>query len=661
MTRDSLHDKLAVILHADVVSSTALVKNDEHLAHARIREAFGRFRDFITNYHGRVLELRGDALLAEFERASDAISATLAFQADHAMRLAAIDDAIRPEIRAGISMGEVVIADGTITGAGVVLAQRVEQLAAPGGLCITSAVQETLPGRMPFELESLGEQQLKGFDDPLRVFRVALQAGAPVPPPRRRVKSAGLRGPLPWMVAAALLVLAAVVAYQFLPAPAGEGTSGPGAVDGQVSLPDKPSIAVLPFTNLSDDAQQEYFADGLTEDLITDVSRLTGLFVIARNTVFTYKDKAVDIGRVAGELGVRYILEGSVRRVGNEVRINAQLIDVSSGGHIWADRYDGSLDDVFSMQDRITQSIVAALEVTLTGREQRRLARDETDNPRAYDAFLKGWQLYRRYTPNDFAAAIPHFKLAVELDPDYGRAWAALASMYWISYQKSYAWTLVVNPNRDNWVSWLQTRSLASDYLEQAMRNPTPLAHQVESQMSLDFRQFDKALGEAERSVALDPNDPEGHLAMGWALVFAGRPGEAIASAETGMRLDPNNLGPHLAVLGLSRLSQREYDAAESALRQALRLTPENKNLLLPLAVTQEYLGNRSQASASLQQFVDFFIYYAPKIDTYLEWWPFRREADIRHFGGGLVSAGLSCEEDMIAYIDRLRQGGTLQ
>ena len=301
MAKDDLSGKLAIILHADVVASTQLVQQNEQLAHQRIQDGFRRFSDTIVKYHGRVQELRGDALLAEFERPSDAVTAALSFQSDHRDRLAQYDDDIRPQMRVGIALGEVVIADGTVTGAGVVLAQRIEQLAEPGGLCITSAIHEALPGRMPFSLDSLGEQSLKGFDDPVRVYQVRLNSGESVPLPQSKRQATRQ---INWIGTALIVVLVAIVVgyWSYQSAPREE----PASLERMAfPLPDKPSIAVLPFTNMSDDAQQEYFADGMTEDLITDLSKISGLFVIARNSTFSYKGQQVKVRQVAEDLGVR--------------------------------------------------------------------------------------------------------------------------------------------------------------------------------------------------------------------------------------------------------------------------------------------------------------------------------------------------------------------
>jgi TolB-like protein len=426
-------------------------------------------------------------------------------------------------------------------------------------------------------------------------------------------------------------------------------------------LPDKPSIAVLPFTNMSDDPNQEYFVDGMTEDLITDLAKIESLFVIARNTVFTYKGKSVAVPAVARELGVRYVLEGSVRRVGDVVRINTQLIDGISGAHIWAERYDGTLANIFALQDEVTKEIVAQLQITLTPDERDRRERRGTDNADAHDAYLRGSQFYRLYTPEDFARAIPHLEQAVELDPNYSLASATLASIYWIAYRRGYTWSRFVNPDKNNMHSRQGARDKAERHLKQAVRSPTPLAHQIESQIWWEYRQFDRALGEAKQAVTLDQNDPAGHLAMAWAQIFAGRAEAAIASTETGIRLDPSFPGSHLFALGTAQLMLERYDAAEMTLKRALAFNPENLEILAPLAITYARTGKQDEAKAALQKYIDVWILWGQKIETYMTWWPFKREVDIRLFGGGLIKAGLCCSEPFEEYIGRLRRGGTLE
>jgi adenylate cyclase len=284
-------------------------------------------------------------------------------------------------------------------------------------------------------------------------------------------------------------------------------------------LPDKPSIAVLPFTNISEDPKQEYFADGMTEDLITDLSKISGLFVIARNSAFTYKGKPVKVDQISRELGVRYVLEGSVQKADDRVRINAQLIDATTGGHLWAERYDGKLVDIFALQDKVTQKIVAALAVKLTAGEQELVARKDTGTIEAYDAFLQGWQHYRRITRDDLAKAVTYLKKAIELDPNYGRAHAALAGAYWLSYRRGWSWKM-------DWPYEVKSRVplLAHEHLEKALKSPTSLAHQVASWMLVHEPLHDEAIAEAERAIALNPNDVDNLFAMARALIRITRP-----------------------------------------------------------------------------------------------------------------------------------------
>ena len=539
MAKDRLSETLAVILHADVEGSTELVHQDKQLAHERIQNSFQRFSNIIEKYHGQVLELRGDALLASFVNASDAVKTALAFQADHNYHISQLPDDFRPLIRVGISMGEVVIADNTVTGTGVVQAQRVEQLADPGGICITTAIHESLSKRTSFEFLSLGDQVLKGFDHPIHVYRVELKPGESVPAPAETGKQDSVPANRKLMVAvvvAALFVVGGVAYWSTLQEPKVESAS----IDRMAyPLPDKPSIAVLPFTNMSNDAEQEYFADGMTEDLITDISKVSGLFVIARNSVFTYKGKAVKVRQVAEELGVRYVMEGSVRRVGNQVRINAQLIDATTGGHIWAERYDGSLNDVFSMQDKITKNIVNALEVTLVVQKNGNLARGKTINPDAYDAFLQGWEHFQRHNADDSAKAIPYLEAAIRLDSTYAQAHAALAAVYlevWDSH-----WAEVLE------ISSLEAMKNAKEHLHQAMKQPSSLAHWVASNILIAEGSYKAAITEAKQVVALDSNNAAGYATLAKALTLSGKTNESAILIEKAVRLDPYSSPLHTA------------------------------------------------------------------------------------------------------------------
>jgi TolB-like protein/class 3 adenylate cyclase/rhodanese-related sulfurtransferase/Tfp pilus assembly protein PilF len=584
MAIERLTEKLAVILHADVVGSTQLVQRDEHLAHKRIQESFRRFADIIEQYGGGILELRGDALIAEFERASDAVSATLAFQADQATYLSHLEDELKPGIRAGIAMGEVVMGNNTVTGAGVVLSQRVEQLADPGGLCITAALHETLPHRLPFDLEDTGEQTLKGFHDPVRVYRVKLNSGATIPPPRQRKQSRYSK--FSWRIKA---VVAVVVAAVFVLS-ANLLINRPPKTE--MPSPEKPSIAVLPFTNMSGDTEHEYFVDGMTNDLTTDISMVPGLFVIARNTMDAYKGEVVNIGEVAEELGVRYVMAGSVERAGNRVRIHAQLIDSTTGGQVWAERHDGTLDDVFSMRDEMTRKIVTSLSVALVGR--RMVA---TSIPEAYDAFLRAWDLYRLRTPEAYAKAIPYLENAIELDPDFARAHAMLAMIYSGIYTLGWA--------ERSGVSYDDALRKFNLHVGEAMKNPTPLAHRAAAQMHEYFGRLDKAMIAAQSAIDLDPNDPQGYDAMSSLLVDMDRASESLELVKKAMRLDPQS--DYLYSLGSAQFHLGRYDEAADTFLRATKRNPGYEWNYLLLAASYGNLGREQEAMSVIATFNNMY------------------------------------------------------
>jgi TolB-like protein/tetratricopeptide (TPR) repeat protein len=405
-------------------------------------------------------------------------------------------------------------------------------------------------------------------------------------------------------------------------------------------LPDKPSIAVLPFTNLSDNPEQAYFADGMTEDLITDLSKVAGLFVIARNSTFVYKGKAKDIREVARTLGVRYVLEGSVRRSGAEVRVNAQLIDAATGGNVWADRYDGELKNIFDFQDKVTLNVVTALAVELTKDDRERVTRRGTGNPQAYDVFLKGWQHYLRQTPEDFRAAIVQFKKAVELDPEYGRAYAALAVTYWEAYTRY--WDVALGFRRTH-----EARFQADQFLAKAMRDPTPLTHQVASAMLLHTHQHDEAIAEARRAIAGDPNDADGYVALANVLSFTGRASEALEQVERAIRLNPHYPPYYLYQLGLAKFGMKRLDEAATSLERALTLNRDDYWSQRLLLATYGLLGRRTDAAKLLETIKgneksEWLAVLDPltiRASTY--WYPFAERADVERFAEGLRKAGV--------------------
>jgi len=504
---------------------------------------------------------------------------------------------------------------------------------------------------------------MKGFEERVQAYGASVKAGEKIPPPEPAI-SAERHSRLPrflwtWVAIVSLTLVAGSLAWWQPWKPESEAVSDDRMV---FPLPDKPSIAVLPFDNMSGDPEQEYFVDGMTEDLITDLSKVSGLFVIARHSTFAYKETSPDVRQVANELGVRYVLEGSMRRSGNSIRINAQLIDATTGGHMWAERYDGTLDNVFALQDRVTEKIVSALAINLTAEEQSVRATGETDNPVAYDAYLQGMEFYRRFTPNDFAEAISHFQRATRLDPNYGRAYAALASVYWESVRQGESWIREFAENVDSRESSMAVaRSRSDDYLRLAKKNPSPLYYYLLSAKRWDYRQFADAIADAERGIALDPNDPDGYVALAWALIFDGRPREALAAVERAMRLDPRRPEAYRLVLGMIQFGWGHYESAATALREAHEGNLRNRNLNVPLAAAYTKSGRLDDARNALKRYTDAESSSTTNVGLLMSWWPFKREADIRRFGGSLVEAGLCCEKYLEGYIERARRGGTLQ
>jgi TolB-like protein/class 3 adenylate cyclase/DNA-binding winged helix-turn-helix (wHTH) protein len=400
-------------------------------------------------------------------------------------------------------------------------------------------------------------------------------------------------------------------------------------------LPDEPSIAVLPFVNTSNEAEYSYFSDGISEDLITDLSKLSGLFVISRNSTFRYKGRVADSKQVASELGVRYVLEGSVRRSGEQVRVNAQLIDGINGRQLWAERYDGRLQDVFELQDRITSRIIAALALQLTDREKVARANVETNNPQAYDEFLKGWSFRWQVTRDNYARAEQHFQKALELDPDYARPHAALALIYWLIWEQQ--WHI-------NTAGWFVPWELAREQLDLIEDKPLPLAYSIRSAMSLFNRRFDQALREAQASIDLNPGSATGYLAMARVQSFAGLSAQAIDNARRGLRRDPNFPAPYLFVEGRALFDLQRYDEAVSTLERAVRANPTDYNPQVILAAANGYLGRLDEADrivARMNELLRNDRLPAFTVGSLHNRWPYKDQAQRLHLVDGIRRAGV--------------------
>ena len=564
--------KLTTVLAADVVGYSALMERDEAGTHERLKA--GRkelFEPEIARHHGRVFKLMGDGMLAEFGSVVDAVECAVSLQRGLAERNAEVPEEQRIQVRIGINLGEVIVEGDDRYGEGVNIAARLEQLADPGGICVSGKVAKEVEKKLAFGFEPMGAQQVKNIAEPVQAFRIRLDRTA-------MPRSVGLaKSKFRLRLTATSLVAVLLVAI------AGFYGLSRWVEDNGPPLPDKPSIAVLPFDNLSDDPQQAFFADGIAEDLMTDLSHLSGLFVIARNSSFAYKGKATDVRQVARELGVHYVVEGSVRRAGEQVRINVQLVDGLTGAHQWAERYDGAYADIFALQDKVTKAVVGALAVQLTGVEQATLSQHDTAVPAAYDSFLRGWEYYQRTTPEDYKKAIPYFERAVELDPKYGRAQAALAMVYFRSFDQRWSGSLGISAD--------QAFRKARDYLNLAKAHPTSTSHQVAGNISRERGWYDDALKEFAAAIALDPSDSWSYADQAYAMIWAGRPAEAEAQIEKAMRLDPRYPPVFLFYRGLAKFAQEQMPEAAKTFEEADRLNPDLPLLRLYLAATYGLSG----------------------------------------------------------------------
>lgn len=620
--------KLTAILYADVVGYSQLTEQDEEGSHQLVSAYLDAISQAVVHHNGNIVHYAGDAVLADFSTVIDAISCAVDIQRDLASRNArkAADQVV--QFRIGINLGDVIVDRDDIYGEGVNVAARLESLADPGGICISESVRSTVGHKLPLAYEFLGEQTVKNIAEPIRAYRVLLSLGAAATEPGKSRR---------WLrpVTAFVLLVVVVVGTAWLVRDKWlvlQPTMEPAVL----ALPDKPSIAVLPFVNTGNDPDHSYFSDGITEDLITDLSRISGLFVISRNSTFQYKGRGVDPRQVAGALGVRYILEGSVRRRGARIRINAQLIDGTTGGQLWAERYDGDLQQVFELQDQVTQKIIAALALQLTEPDQALLATPETSNPAAYDEFLKGWERHWRFSRADFAQAEVHFRKALEYDPGYTRAHAALALIYWQTWQLKWHENVGGGPA----AAWGRARR----ELDSAMTNPTPLVHSLQSAMLLHNRRYEEATTEAHRAVALNRNNATGYLALAEVLSYIGRSGEAIENAKIALRLDPNFPAPYLSVMGRAQFDLEQYPEAINTLKRAVLGNPGDRQPIVVLIAAYGQLQQQNQARPLIEAFNRWQAkekVRALTIDWLKNRWPYKSKADRKRLIDGVKLAGV--------------------
>ena len=525
MADEGFKRKLAAILSADVEGYSRLMDDDEEATVRTLTTYRTAIAELVQKFRGRVVDNPGDNILAEFASVVDAVNCAVEIQRELAGRNAELPDNRQMQFRIGVNLGDVIEEEGRIYGDGVNIAARIEGLADAGGVCVSRTAYDHIKKKLRFGYEFLGEHPVKNISEPVAVYKVLMDekdAGKLIGAEKKTPQTK-----LTGIAAAAIAVILLVIVWQLITQKSTE-KEVPSPVASE-----KSSIAVMPFDNMSKDPDQEYLGDGISEDLITDLSKIPDLLVISRLSSFTYKGKSVKVQQIGEELGVRYLLEGSVRRANGDVRINAQLIDTATGHHLWAERYDGNTSDIFALQDQITQKIATSLALKLTKEEQIHLTSKDTDNIEAYEAYLKGSNLANslRNDPDKFAESLPWFKRAIELDPDYSLAYAALA--------ETYIFGSVFGFQRKLGISTRIALMRGMNYLRMAMKKPTNAAYRIAGRVYSNQRQHDKALDYGMKAIDLGPYDYRTNAFMAQYLIFAGKPDEAVAFYERMRRADP--------------------------------------------------------------------------------------------------------------------------
>jgi TolB-like protein/class 3 adenylate cyclase/Tfp pilus assembly protein PilF len=584
MNAERLDRKLAAILYADVAGYSRLTGEDEDATHRALSEYLDLISKTIEEHRGQVMHYAGDAVLAKFDAVVAALSAAVAIQKELKARNQPLPDQRKVQFRIGVNLGDVIEDRGDIYGDGVNVAARLESLAEPGGLCISEAVRTAIGKKLPFDYEFMGEQQVKNIEEPVRAYKVRL---------------------------------------------GGETAYSPTT---PVGTPAKPSLAVLPFVNMSGDPDQEYFADGITEDITTALSNSGWFFVTARHSAFAYKGKAIDVRQVGKELGVQYVLEGSVRKGGDKIRVTAQLIETATGKHIWANRYDGKLEDIFDLQDQITETIVATLEPEFHRAEAERVAQKRPESMEAYDYLLRGVAYMNKLTPEDTRTALQYFRKAIEKDPNYGRAYAYAC---WCYRREVESRGMVLSKKEQAEVIRLMEAGLKAD------KNDPIVVWQAGSMKVYFQRDFEGALALIERSLSIDPNSTRALTASSMAHSFIGDTETAIKHAERAIRISPRSPAHWMGYtfLAQSHLQELRYEEAANAAKKAIQLNPHVVLAHLVLAASCAHRGQLDEAHAAIQEALKL----NPKLTVarFPELFPISKLKNLDAYLTGLRKAGL--------------------
>jgi adenylate cyclase len=634
MAAEGYKRKLTAIMSADVAGYSRLMGDDE-AATVMTLEAYKQVMfSLIKQHRGRVVDSPGDNLLAEFASVVDAVQCGVAAQNEFKARNADLPENRRMQFRIGINLGDVIEEGERIYGDGVNIAARLESLADPGGICVSKTAFDHIESKLPLGYQFLGEQTVKNITKPVGAYKVLMEPRVLPVEEKKKAKEPGFWRHKSVLVGGAviIIVLIGVAVWNFyLKAPRIEPASKEKMA---FPLPDKPSIAVLPFVNMSGDPKNDYLSDGLTEQIITTLSKIQSLFVIARNSTFVYKGKSVKVQQVAEDLGVRYVLEGSLQKSGDKVRITAQLIDALSGHHVWSEYYDRELKDIFALQDEITLKIVLAMMVELEGREDLRRwiakgARGGTDNLKAAEKNYEGGLMMGRVNKQDNDLARHLFEEATALDPKYYSPYVNLGWTYF--FDARFGWS--DSPAK----SFKKAFELAQKAL--AINESIADGHSLLGSIYLVMRQHDKAVAEGERAVALNPNGALTYSNFAGILGCAGRWEESVQYAKKSVRLNPRCGLTDYWILGRAYFMTGHYDESIATWKKALKVNPDFILAHLYLAECYSSMGRDEEASIAGKEVLRINPKFS--VEAYAKTLPYKNKADVEREMGALRKAGL--------------------
>ncbi len=630
MTTQEVKRKLAAILNADVKGYSRLTGEDEVATLKTLSAYFERMTTLVQKHQGRVLNIAGDNLLADFESVVDAVQCGVEIQEELRSKNAELVEGRRVEFRIGVNLGDVIREGDTIYGDGVNIAERVQGLAEGGGICISGTAFDQVRNKLNLGYKYLGEQSVKNIALPVRVYEVLME-----PEAVGKVIGEKKAGPRRWRrtilsLGLMLVVTIAVIAiYHFYFRPAPRPIEVASREKMAFQLPDKPSIAVLPFTNISGDPKEDYFGDGIAEEIITALSKTPKLFVIARNSTFVYKGKPVSIKEVAERLGVQYVLEGSVRKTGNTVRITAQLIDALSGRHLWAERYDRDLKDIFAIQDEISLKITNVLNIKLSDGEIALFLGKGTKNLEAYLKMMQARAIFIRGNRENNAQAKKLFEEVIRMDPNYAMAYALLAFGYYVD--------VILGSSQSPKESIAKGIEMAQKSI--SLDNKMSFSHGALSTLYVLKNDYDKAISEAEIGVALEPNSAYPYSFLGNALNYSSRYSEAISAFEKAIRLDPIPAVTTLMGMAHSLRMVGRYEEAVAIFKKLLQKLPDHLVGQLGLTATYSMMGRDQDARAQAKEVLRIDPNFS--VDSYSKRHGYKNKDDWNRYMDALRKAGL--------------------